>query len=67
MSNKPTFEQKMQRLDEIVHMLESGEAGLEDSLRLFAEGAELLANCRETLESAQLKVEKLFTERDNHE
>jgi len=67
MSDNPTFEQKMQRLDKIVQMLESGDAGLEDSLRLFAEGAELLADCRETLESAQLKVEKLFAERDNHE
>ena len=67
MDKKMTFEQKMERLDKIVAMLESGETGLEDSLRLFAEGANLMAGCREALETAQLKVEKLFAERDMNE
>ena len=67
MDNKMTFEQKLVRLDKIVAMLDSGEAGLEDSLHLFAEGAELLADCRETLGTAQLKIEKLFAEGDKNE
>jgi len=67
MAEKITFEQKMRRLDQIVAMLEGGEAGLEDSLRLYSEGAGLLADCRETLNTAQLEVEKLFAERDADE
>jgi exodeoxyribonuclease VII small subunit len=66
MSKDITFENKIARLDEICALLESGEAGLEDSLRLFSEGAELLADCRDTLSGAQLTVEKLFPKGDTN-
>ncbi|MCL2068634.1 MAG: exodeoxyribonuclease VII small subunit [Oscillospiraceae bacterium] len=59
-----TFEQKMHRIDEICAFLRNGEAGLEDSLRMFSEGAGLLADCRDTLSKAQFTVEKLFAERE---
>ena len=36
---KPNFEQAMARLEEIVDILERGEAPLEQSLTLFEEGA----------------------------
>ena len=63
-----TFEQKMLRLEKITALLDSGDSGLEDSLALFAEGASLLAECRETLDAAQLKVENMFPrEADVHD
>jgi len=62
-----SFEKSMDRLDKIVAKLESGDIGLEDSLKLFAEGAELIATCRNVLCEAQLTVEKLFSEGDNND
>jgi len=60
MSKDASFELKITRLDEIIAVLEGGEAGLEESLRLFSQGASLIADCRDTLNNAQLTVEKLF-------
>ena len=62
-----SFEKYIERLDKIVALLEAGDAGLEESLKLFAEGAELIGVCRETLNSAQLSVEKLFPEGDKND
>lgn len=52
----------MARLEEIVAALDSGRCGLDDSLKLFGEGAELLGFCRGKIENAKLTVEKLFPE-----
>ena len=43
MSQKnPTFEENMQRLEQIVRAMERGEVPLEESLKLFQEGTELV-------------------------
>ena len=55
-----TFEQAMDRLDEIAAMLDKGVLSLDDSLALFSEGAELISFCNKSLEGAQLKIEQLF-------
>jgi len=55
----PSFEQRLARLEEIVERLESGEAGLDESLRLYAEGAELIKACRSTLAEAEQRITKL--------
>jgi exodeoxyribonuclease VII small subunit len=55
----PTFEQRLGRVEEIVERLESGEAGLDESLRLYAEGAELIKACRATLAEAEKRITKL--------
>ena len=55
-----TFEASMQRLDEIVALLENGEVSLEDSIKLFEEGAKLSAQCQKLLDEAELKVTKLM-------
>ena len=44
---KPSFEQAMGRLEEIVGLLERGECGLDESLKLFEEGAKLAGQCEE--------------------
>lgn len=56
---KATFEENMTRLEEIVALLEQGDAPLSESLSLFSEGSKLLAACRKELDTAQQKVVKL--------
>ena len=50
------FEEAMQRLQEIVNKLESGEETLENSMKLFEEGAKLLRACTAQLDQAEQKV-----------
>lgn len=59
-----TFEASMQRLEQIVRILERGEAPLEESLKLFQEGTELVRNCGVLLEKAELQVKKIMTAPD---
>ena len=54
--NTPSFEARMQRLEQIVRILERGEAPLEESMTLFQEGTELVRSCSKLLDEAQTKV-----------
>ena len=54
-----TFEENIARLEEIVSMLERGDAQLKDSLTLFEEGTKLVSTCSDMLEKAQQQVVKL--------
>lgn len=54
-----SFEESMQRLDEIVRQLERGDVSLDESLTLFEEGSALLAQCSKLLDQAEQKVVKL--------
>jgi len=56
---EPTFEENIARLEEIVSLLERGEAPLAESLALFEEGTKLAAACSGALESAEQRVVKL--------
>lgn len=57
MSQKnPTFEENLHRLEQIVRKMEQGEVPLEESLKLFQEGTELVRKCTELLDNAQLQV-----------
>ena len=59
-----TFEASMVRLEQIVRTMERGDASLEDSLKLFQEGTELVQNCGKLLEEAELQVKKIMTAPD---
>ena len=59
-----TFEASMQRLEQIVRAMERGGVPLEESLKLFQEGTELVRTCNELLENAQLQVKKIMTAPD---
>ena len=59
-AKKATFEQQLQRLEEIVSLLEKGDAQLADSLVLFEEGTKLIAACSHELDQAEQKVVKLM-------
>ena len=56
---KKSFEENMARLEEIVSLLEKGDAKLADSLALFEEGTKLVQVCTKMLDEAELKVVKL--------
>jgi exodeoxyribonuclease VII small subunit len=59
MEKKPTFEQAVSRIDEIVKALEKGDAALDASLSLFEEGTALIKYCGKMLDEAEQKVARL--------
>ena len=61
-----TFEQAMQRLEEIVSLLEDGKAPLNESMALFEEGTKLSAYLSLLLDTAEQKG-TMMTVRDGAE
>lgn len=59
-----TFEQNMQRLEQIVRAMERGDVPLEESLKLFQEGTRLVEACGKLLDDAELQVKKISTATD---
>lgn len=59
-----TFEENLMRLEQIVRTMERGEAPLEESLKLFQEGTELVRCCGKLLDEAELQVKKVMTAAD---
>ena len=53
---KLDFEQSMARLEEIVGLLERGDAPLDEAMALFEEGAKLMRECTKRLDQAEQKV-----------
>lgn len=63
---KKTFEQSMDRLEEIVRTMEQGDLTLEESLKLFQEGTQLVRECGNILDEAQLQVTQIFKDLDGN-
>ncbi|MDP6461625.1 MAG: exodeoxyribonuclease VII small subunit [Gemmatimonadota bacterium] len=59
-----TFEESLARLEEIVALLETGEAPLAEGLGLFEEGVALSRACHEMLSVAENRVKRLVREED---
>ena len=59
-----TFEENMLRLEEIVRAMERGDVALEESLKLFQEGTQLVRSCTKLLDDAELQVKKIATAAD---
>lgn len=59
-----SFEANMQRLEQIVRAMERGDVALDESLKLFQEGTELVKNCAKMLDEAQLQVQRVMTAPD---
>ncbi len=55
-----TFELSLDRLENIVNKMESGDASLEKSLEWFEEGMQLIKSCQKQLIEAEQKVEELI-------
>ena len=56
---KLTFEEKMNRLDEILAKIDSGNVSLEENLKLYSEGTELINDLEKTLNEAKDKIKKI--------
>ena len=61
---KQTFEESMGRLEQIVRAMERGDVPLEESLKLFQEGTQLVQTCTKLLDDAQLQIKKVMTAAD---
>ena len=60
-SNKKTdFEASIQKLESIISKLEDENIHLEDSVKSFEEGINLVKECQKQLATAELKVKKLL-------
>ena len=55
-----SYEKSLQRLEEIVKLLEEGGQSLEKTVALFSEGTSLISACSKYLDEAEQKVTKLL-------
>jgi exodeoxyribonuclease VII small subunit len=60
-----TFEQALLRLEEVVHDLECGQIGLEESLARYEEGVKLLKGCYTQLAGAEKRILELVGQDEN--
>lgn len=61
---KQSFEQSMERLEQIVRAMERGDVPLEESLKLFQEGTALVQSCGKLLDDAELQVKQITVSAD---
>lgn len=61
-----SFEESVERLEEIVRLLENGTATLDESLKIYEEGIALVRICNEKLDHAENKI-RVLTEKENGE
>jgi exodeoxyribonuclease VII small subunit len=62
MSEERSYETAVARLEEIIRRLDSGEAGLRETLELIREGRELVAFCASELDAVTQGLEELRLE-----
>ena len=55
-----SYEKSLERLEEIVKILEEGGQPLEKTLELFSEGTGLISACSKYLDEAEQKITKLL-------
>ena len=56
-----SFEQALERLEQITRKLEQGGLKLEEAIALYEEGIGLVKTCQERLNAAELKISQLNT------
>lgn len=54
-----TYEQKIEQLKEIIGKIEDGNTSLEESMRLYEQGAVLVKQCETLLAEAEVKISTL--------
>lgn len=60
MSKKISFEKSMEKLENIISLLEEGDVELEKSLNYFTDGIGLIKDCKNELVKAEEKVKILI-------
>ena len=59
---KLTFEQAMERLEEISAILSENQVSIDQSLELYAGGTQLIKFCNDKLKTVSLKIEEIDSE-----
>ena len=57
-NDKSTFEDSLRALEDIVSVSESGNISIEEMVKNYQRGVKILANCKNKLESAELKIQE---------
>jgi exodeoxyribonuclease VII small subunit len=52
-----SYNDAMKRIEEIVTALEAGGTSLDETLKMFEEGAKLLKECQQELEQAEKRID----------
>ncbi len=60
---KLTFEQAIRQLTDIVGKIEQGEIPLQDSLNQYEKGMALIKHCKDILQKAEKRIEKISKEK----
>jgi exodeoxyribonuclease VII small subunit len=55
------FEQKLAKLEKIVEQMEKSDTGLDQSLKAFEEGVQLVRECRAHLGETEAKIKTLLS------
>jgi len=53
------FEGNIKQLDSIIDILEAGEISLDKAVELYETGSRIIAECKNQLDSAQIKIKDL--------
>ena len=61
--DKMSFEQAIKELTSIVSQIEQGKIPLQESLEQYEKGMELITHCRDILEKAEKRIEKISQEK----
>lgn len=59
MKQPKSFEEGMQRLQELLAVLQDESTPLAQSVKLYAEAAQLISYCKQTLDAATLQIEEI--------
>lgn len=63
-ADESNFEKSLDRLEEIVNQMESGQLSLDDMMTRFEEGSRLVKQCSTKLREVEKKIEKLVSLQD---
>lgn len=59
MKKPKTFEEGLQRLQDLLAQMQDEQTTLDQSVKLYAEAAQLIQYCNETLNSVKLQIEEI--------
>lgn len=65
--NKNTIENNFQKLEEILKQIQSENATLEDSFKLYKEGLEIVQECNHQIERIEKKISVIEKDNDNEQ
>lgn len=57
--NMSSFEASLAELEEILQKMNDDALGLDASIDMYAKAAELIAGCRSSLDSAQVRIQEI--------